>query len=214
MRRVKIRDATIKDSEAACAVLRASITELCAADHGNDPVLLERWLANKQPDIVAGWIGRTDNSLLLAVEGEAILAVGAVTDTGEISINYVAPEARFCGVSSMLLTALEARAVARGNMECRLHSTETAHRFYLSNGYVDTGEPIRKFGMNSGYPMSKRMLGPPDTIEVSRKAHELTATHGPFALPYATQMAERAQAEANPYEHALWKAVAGALTPR
>jgi len=38
-----------------------------------------------------------------------------------------------------------------------LHSTETAHRFYLANGYVDAGEPIRKFGMNSGYPMSKRI---------------------------------------------------------
>jgi GNAT superfamily N-acetyltransferase len=152
---VEIRVAKPEDAEAACTVLRASITELCAADHGNDPVLLERWLANKQPDVVASWIADPDNPLLLAVEGDAILAVGSVNGGGYITMNYIAPRARFRGVSRALLKALEARALERGNSECRLHSTETAHRFYLSNGYVDAGEPIRKFGMNSRYPMSK-----------------------------------------------------------
>ncbi len=155
---MKVRDATPADAEAACAVLRASIIELCAADHGNDSVLLERWLANKQPEIVAGWIARSDNSLLVAVdESDIILAVGSVTDAGEITANYVSPRARFRGVSRALLAGLERRAAQRGNTACRLHSTETAHRFYLANGYADDGEPIRKFGMNSGYPMLKRI---------------------------------------------------------
>jgi GNAT superfamily N-acetyltransferase len=155
---VKIRDATPDDAEAACAVLRASIIELCAADHGHDPVLLERWLANKQPEIVAGWIAQPDRSVLVAVDDDdAILAVGSVTDTGEITLNYVSPQARFRGVSRALLAGLEARAAKHGITLCRLHSTETAHRFYLANGYADDGEPIRKFGMNSGYPMSKRI---------------------------------------------------------
>ena len=155
---MKVRDARPDDAEAACAVLRASIVELCAADHNNDPVLMERWLANKQPEIVAGWIARTDNSLLVAVDdADTILAVGAVTDTGEITLNYVSPHARFRGASRALLAALEARAAERGNTVCRLHSTETAHRFYRANGYVDDGEPVRKFGMTSGYPMSKRI---------------------------------------------------------
>jgi GNAT superfamily N-acetyltransferase len=155
---VRIRDAKPGDAEAACAVLRASIIELCAADHNNDAILLERWLANKQPDIVAGWIARTDNSLLVAVDDDdSILAVGSVNDAGEITLNYVSPHARFRGVSRALLAALEARAAERGNTACNLHSTETAHRFYLANGYADDGEPIRKFGMNSGYPMSKRI---------------------------------------------------------
>jgi GNAT superfamily N-acetyltransferase len=155
---VKVRDAKPEDAEAACAVLRASIVELCAADHKNDPVLLERWLANKRPEIVAGWIAGANNSLLLAVdERDTILAVGSVTDAGEITMNYVSPHARFRGVSRGLLAALEARAAERGNTACRLHSTETAHRFYLANGYGDIGEPIRKFGMESGYPMTKRI---------------------------------------------------------
>ena len=155
---MKIRDATPDDAEAACAVLRASIIELCVADHGNDPVLLQRWLANKQPEIVAGWIAQPDRSVLVAVdEAGAILAVGAVSDSGEITLNYVSPHARFRGVSRALLATLEARAAERGNSVCRLQSSETARRFYLANGYIDDGEPIRKFGMRSGYPMSKRI---------------------------------------------------------
>ena len=112
----------------------------------------------QQPEIIAGWIARTDNSVLVAVDDDdSILAVGSVTDAGEITLIYVSPQARFRGVSRALLAALEARAAERGNTLCRLYSTETAHRFYLANGYADEGELIRKFGMNSGYSMSKRI---------------------------------------------------------
>jgi len=70
----------------------------------------------------------------------------------------VAPAARFRGVSRALLRALEARAVARGNQRCTLTSTETAHRFYQSAGYVDDGVPTGKFGTRSGYPMTKQIV--------------------------------------------------------
>ena len=152
---MEIRDATPRDAEAACDVLRRSISELCAADHGNDPAILGRWLSNKTPGIVAGWAKQPGNSLLVAVEGDVILGVASVTDAGEITLNYVAPEARFRGVSRALVGALEARAADRGNASCTLTSTETAHRFYQSAGYRDDGEPVGKFGTSSGYPMSK-----------------------------------------------------------
>lgn len=155
---MEIRDATPDDAVAACDVLRRSICELCIADHGNDPAILAAWLRNKTPEIVAGWATHPANSLLVAVEGEAILAVGSVTDTGEITANYVSPDARFRGVSRALLKALEARAVERGNAGCTLTSTETAHRFYRSFGYVDSGPPAGKFGMRSSYPMSRRVV--------------------------------------------------------
>lgn len=142
---MEIRDAVIEDAPAACLVLRRSIIELCTADHGNDPEILRRWLANKTPEIVASWIARAGSSVLVAVESEAALAVGAVTDAGEITLNYVSPDARFRGVSRALLGALEARAVARGNMCCRLHSTETARRFYHAAGYREDGSPDGKF---------------------------------------------------------------------
>jgi GNAT superfamily N-acetyltransferase len=107
---------------------------------------------------VAAWVVQKGNSLLLAVEGDAVIGVGSVTDAGEITLNYVAPAARFRGVSRALLSALEARAVARGNTRCTLTSTGTAHRFYQSAGYLDDGVPTGKFGTSSGYPMSKQTV--------------------------------------------------------
>ena len=70
---------------------------------------------------------------------------------------FVSPEARFRGISRALLGALEARAIQRGNVSCSLFSTETAHRFYQTGGYVDAGSPAGKYGMASGYPMFKNL---------------------------------------------------------
>jgi GNAT superfamily N-acetyltransferase len=152
-----IRDATPDDAAAACEVLRASISDLCVADHGNDPAILRRWLSNKTPENVAAWTEDASHSLLVAIEGKSIVAVGSVRDSGGITMNYVAPSARFHGVSTALLAALETRAAQRGNARCTLLSTETAHRFYLSRGYRDDGPPVGKFGSRGGYPMSKQI---------------------------------------------------------
>jgi GNAT superfamily N-acetyltransferase len=153
-----IRDAVAEDAPAACQVLRRSISELCVADYGNDPTILTRWLSNKTPEIVASWITRPDSSLLIAVERGTVLAVGSVTNAGEVTLNYVSPDARFRGVSRALLGALEARAIERGNVRCRLTSTETARRFYLANGYVEDGLLAGKFGTCASYPMSKPLI--------------------------------------------------------
>ena len=136
---IELRDAVPEDAPAACEVIRRSISELCEADHRNDAEILRRWLANKTPEIVGSWIIKPGNSVLVAVDDDSILAVGSVTDAGEITLNYVSPDARFRGVSRAMLTALEARALERGADRCTLLSTETAHRFYRSAGYIDDG---------------------------------------------------------------------------
>jgi GNAT superfamily N-acetyltransferase len=97
--------------------------------------------------------------VLLAVENNDIIGVGSVTDAGMIALNYVSPDARFRGVSRAMLQALEARALDRGNTRCKLTSTETARRFYRSNGYIEEGAPAGSFGASSGYPMSKGLAG-------------------------------------------------------
>lgn len=153
---MEIRDAEPEDAAAACDLLRRSIEELCGADHRNDPAILARWLGNKTPEIARSWITQPGNSVLVAVENGTLLAVGSVTDQGEITLNYVSPDARFRGVSRALLRALEARALERGATRCLLTSTETAHRFYRSTGYSEDGPPTRCFG-TTGYPMSKRL---------------------------------------------------------
>ena len=136
---MELRRASISDAEAACVVHRRSIMELCEADHRGDPAILEAWLASKTPENYRHWIERPDNNLLVAAEGDAILAVGCVTDAGEITVNYVSPDARFRGVSKAMLAALEATARERGAEICTLFSTETARGFYLSAGYVEQG---------------------------------------------------------------------------
>jgi GNAT superfamily N-acetyltransferase len=151
-----IRDAVPEDAAAACEVMRRSIAELCVPDHRNDPEILQRWLSNKTPEIFKSWI-RSDDGLLVAVEGAGVVAVGCVTDAGEITLNYVSPDARFRGISTAMLNALERRARGRGNGRCKLNSTETALRFYLARGYSQDGPGVGKFGTNSAYPMSKEL---------------------------------------------------------
>ena len=153
---MEIRSAVTDDAEAACSVLRRSITQLCVADHRNDPAILARWLANKTPTHVRDWIASDQQSVLVAVEDGTVLGVGSVTTAGRIDLNYVAPEARFRGASKAMLAALEARAHRFGAAECVLESTATARRFYLSAGYAEAAAPVRMFGTAS-YPMAKQL---------------------------------------------------------
>lgn len=129
-----VRDALVDDAPAACVVLRRSIQELCTADHRNDPVVPSRRQSNKTPEQFISWVHQERHSVMVAVENGAVLAVGSVTDSGRIGLNYVSPDARFRGVSREMLRALETRACERGNARCTLESTATARRFYEANG--------------------------------------------------------------------------------
>jgi hypothetical protein len=62
-----------------------------------------------------------------------------------------------------LLGALEARAIERGNVRCRLTRTETARRFHHANGHVEDGFPAGKIGMRASYPMSKPLTAVRDS---------------------------------------------------
>jgi GNAT superfamily N-acetyltransferase len=152
-----IRKATVDDAPAVCDVLRRSIAELCTADHRNDPEILGAWLRTKTPDNIAMWIRRADSTMFVAEECGRILAAASVVDTGETNVNYVAPEARFRGVSKALMAVLEQHAIECDNGVCVLLSTGTARRFYQSLGYVESGAPIKRFGTD-GFPMRKELV--------------------------------------------------------
>ncbi|HEX7761204.1 MAG TPA: GNAT family N-acetyltransferase [Caulobacteraceae bacterium] len=143
-----------RDAACICTVVRRSIIELCTEDHGDDPAILEPWLANKTPANVEQWIANPANTLLTCIESGALLGVGCVRDGGEITLNYVSPDARFRGVSTAMVAALEAAARARGHRICVLESTATARRFYLGQGYAPSSAPGEKFGLKT-YPMIK-----------------------------------------------------------
>lgn len=152
---MNIRDAVISDAPQMVEVMQRSISELCAADHENDPAKLKAWLANKTIETVVRWIGGEGASYLVAENDGVLLAVGGVFDTGEISLNYVSPDARFRGVSKAMLQELEHRAFRHGNLRTTLNSTITAQRFYEQSGYVVTGPSPGKFATAGGFPMSK-----------------------------------------------------------
>ena len=142
-------------ADAAAAVLRRSITELCAEDHRGDAAMLAAWLANKTPDSVRRWIG--NQHLFVAEEDGAILGVAALAPTGEITLNYVSPDARLRGVSKALVARLEQEAARLRIAAITLTSTGTARRFYAACGYADAGPSVPGFGAMRGFPMTKRL---------------------------------------------------------
>jgi GNAT superfamily N-acetyltransferase len=154
---MQIRKAVPQDAAQACDVIRRSIVELCQPDHSDDPTILEKWLANKTPDNVRTWIVAPDGHMFVALEGEKILGVAAVRSSGEITLNYVAPAARFRGVSKALLERLETTAAALGVDRCLLTSTATARKFYLAAAYRDLGPPTSGFATSASRRMEKRL---------------------------------------------------------
>jgi N-acetylglutamate synthase-like GNAT family acetyltransferase len=153
---MQIREASVEDAEEACRILKRSITELCYLDHQNDPDILGSWLANKTAQNVRRWINRSH--LFVATEDDAVVGVGALNDSGEITLNYVSPDVRFRGVSKALIARLEAQALELGLKRVKLESTATARRFYRSLGYEEAGPPGPSFfGESLCYPMEKEL---------------------------------------------------------
>ena len=120
------------------AVLIASITELCVADHNNDPEALRGWLANKTPESVAEWFTSRSSTILVAECDGEVAAVGAYNPAREITLNYVSPRHRFAGVSKAMLAALEA---GLGPGEARLDATKTARQFYAAAVWEGNATP-------------------------------------------------------------------------
>lgn len=148
-----VRAAVPADAAAMSAVLIGSITSLCAADHGNRPESLSRWLANKTPDGVLGWFAVPQNRLIVAERDGVLAAVGGFNTGREIILNYVSPAHRFAGVSKALLATMEAEL---GPGEAHLSSTATALTFYRAMGWEETGALDHWAGMVS-YPMRKAL---------------------------------------------------------
>jgi GNAT superfamily N-acetyltransferase len=157
---ITVRLARADDAPAIVRITRASIAELCFADHRGDPDVLAAWLANKTVPNVEGWLVNPQlRNVVAEFEGDPV-AAGAMTLDGHILLNYVAPSARFRGASDAMLAFMEQHAHEAGVAVCTLESTMTAHRFYLRRGYVDTGGASEKFGAPN-FPMHKALSPTP-----------------------------------------------------
>ena len=151
-----IRVAEERDAEAACQVLRRSITECCLEDHGGDQSLLEPWLANKTPENVREWLNDPSTYAVVAEADGVIVGLAMLLESGEITLCYIVPEVRFSGVGKALLAQLELDGWKRGLGELRLHSTKTARAFYTRNGFEYSGSPESWCGLEC-YPMVKTL---------------------------------------------------------
>lgn len=154
---VHIRPATIADAEAMSDVRRASISELCTADHLNDEKRIADWLSMTTPDSIRALLKDDEKPLLVAVTEDEVVGIGCFhLISGSVLLNYVAPTHRFRGVSTALLTRMEKELVTAGFYEVKLTSTVTAQKFYLSRGYEYAGEG----SWDWGYPMVKQLPEP------------------------------------------------------
>ena len=151
-----VRAATAEVADAACDVLRRSITECCVEDHKNDAATLESWLRNKTPQNLRNWFTNPRSAPFVAEMGRKIVGVALMSASGEVALCYLLPEARFAGVGKALLSAIEREAERRGLDSLHLASTATARSFYLRNGFVPDGEPTPAFGIVA-FPMRKRL---------------------------------------------------------
>ena len=152
------RAAETCDAQAAVAVLRRSIIELCVADHQNDPATLEKWLENKTVEHFHAWLANERNACVITESGAKLNGVGMIGRNGEILLCYVLPEAQGRGFGRAILGALEERAAAWRLQKLRLASTMMARAFYEKHGYVSAGDDRAcGIGLASCYPYEKTL---------------------------------------------------------
>ena len=149
-----VRTATHGDAAAAVAVLRRSIVELCAPDHKNDVILLDKWLANKTAGDFHRWLDSPGNYCVVTESEAGVNGVGLITRDGEIRLCYVAPGSTGVGCGSTILAALEKQALAWRVGKLTLASTTLARQFYEKHGYVPSLASYCSFGVQC-YPYEK-----------------------------------------------------------
>lgn len=133
---MNIRPALPSEAEAAIDLVRRSITLLCIEDHQNDEMMLQGWLANKSTKNMRVWIETPGSFAVVAERDGNFVGVGVYTGAGDLLLLYVAPEARFSGVSSALLKHMEDSARALRLPSLHVSASRAARRFFLERGYL------------------------------------------------------------------------------
>ncbi|MEO7323212.1 MAG: GNAT family N-acetyltransferase [Dokdonella sp.] len=152
---IALRQANPGDADAVTDVVRQSITQLCEADHQNDPHTLATWLANKTPQRFLAWISNPDNFCVVATIDDRVSGVGLLHRKGEIRLFFLAPGAQRQGIGKEIHAALEQKAIEWSLKNLHLESTFAACKFYEALGYQSTGAATVRFGVFACYPYEK-----------------------------------------------------------
>ncbi len=119
-------------------VLNRSITQLCKADHQDDPQAIAQWTANKDPATIRDWI-TSGSQIWLAEHAGKVAAVGGVRGE-EITLLYIDPDHTGLGIGAVMLKRLEQELLDSGCSKGYLQATRTAQGFYLRYGWKATGQ--------------------------------------------------------------------------
>jgi len=166
---IQIRTAGPDDAAAACRVLCRSITECCAADHHDQPAVLQGWLGNKTPDNVASWIASPSNYTLVALRDGELVGIALLTQAGKLSLCYLLPEAHGLGIGKAMLECAEAQARNWGVSVLRLHGTASARDFFSRNGYVLAGKEKSCYGVECDFFWKKLNLAANDATAPAQR---------------------------------------------
>jgi GNAT superfamily N-acetyltransferase len=154
---IVVRRATSGDAAASAALLVASITTLCIADHGNDAATLERWLRNKTAGHFEQWVADPANRLFVAELGTTVAGVGLLQESGTVHLCYVLPGMQRHGIGRALIGRVELEAKNLGLAALRLSSSGSACGFYERLGFVPDGEAATAFGVLKTFPYVKEL---------------------------------------------------------
>lgn len=132
-------------------IIERSVRELCFVDHGGDEDTIRAWVRDAQKTLNEAdyAIGVRDDHLLLGV--------GAIENTGQIVINYVAPEGVGYGIGAVMIEHLEHYARGFGVGWLTVVSTAAARHFYRKHGYTEFSPPESGNGVSWNHQMGKKM---------------------------------------------------------
>ena len=157
-KRIEVRQTRPEDAAGIAALLRESITELCVADHQNDPETLALWLRNKTSEQVLKWIAAEGDYAIVAVAGSVTVGMGSASRAGRVLLCYVRPGFDRRGVGTAILADLERRALEWGVTRLVVDSSLTARPFYEKQGWAKSGEPKPGFGITRCFPYEKILV--------------------------------------------------------
>lgn len=129
-----IRPFKAEFAEACCDVINASVTAMPGLSNAaRFHIISKNVPADLSADLLTGY------SLVVELHGQ-IVAVGSLSDDGEIRRVYVSPDMQGQGVGHSIMERLEIAARMRGLKQVHIASTPSAVNFYQSIGYSVAGD--------------------------------------------------------------------------
>lgn len=166
---IAIRKAAPSDAPAATALLRRSIQESCAPDHGHRPEILDNWIANKTPQNVVTWFSSPSNYAVVAEVDGQLAGLALLTQAGKVALCYVLPEALRSGVGRALLAGIEEQARAWNINKLFLHSPASSSAFFERHGYTNAGKEKACFGLECDFLWKRLDADPAQANGAARK---------------------------------------------